>query len=167
MSEEVIFEEPEASGMIANTDEESADAPRKKVRKVKELSAERKAEISARLKAGREAAKAKREAAKAEKTDTKPAVKQSPKPKEDSDVVLAELRAMRKELADHRAAKAKAKAEAKPKAEAKATAKVEPSLPPEQPPAPTKPPPPTKPQERTFHERICARTGRVTKIYHH
>ena len=161
MSEEVIFEEPEASGMIANTDEESADAPPKKVRKVKELSAERKAEISARLKAGREAAKAKRELAKAEKTDTKPAVKQSPKPKEDSDVVLAELRAMRKELADHRAAKAKAKAEAK------ATAKVEPSLPPEQPPAQTKPPPPTKPQERTFHERICARTGRVTKIYHH
>ena len=160
MSEEVIFEEPEASGMIANTDEESADAPRKKVRKVKELSAERKAEISARLKAGREAAKAKRELAKAEKTDTKPAVKQSPKPKEDSDVVLAELRAMRKELADHRAAKAKAKA----------TAKIAPSPekppPPEQPPAPTKPPPPTKPQERTFHERICARTGKVTKIYH-
>ena len=153
-----MFELPKTTELVANTEEPSAEAPPKKVRKVSELSPARKAEISARLKAGREAAKAKREAAKTEKTDTKPAVKQSPKPKEDSDVVLAELRAMRKELADHRAAKAKEKA--------KATAKVEPSLPPEQPPAPTKPPPPTKPQERTFHERICARTGKVTKIYH-
>ena len=159
MSEEVIFEEPEASGMIANTDQEpSAEAPPKKGRKVTELSAARKAEISARLKAGREAAKAKREAAKTEKTDTKPAVKQSPKPKEDSDVVLAELRAMRKELADHRAAKAKEKA--------KATAKVEPSPAPEQPPAPAPAPPPTKAPERSYHERICARTGKVSRVYH-
>ena len=158
MSEEVIFEAPEASGMIANTEEPSAEAPPKKVRKVSELSPARKAEISARLKAGREAAKAKREAAKTEKTDTKPAVKQSPKPKEDSDVVLAELRALRKEFADHRAAKAKEKA--------KATAKVEPSPAPEQPPAPAPAPPPTKAPERSYHERICARTGKVSRVYH-
>ena len=153
-----MFELPKTTELVANTEEPSAEAPPKKVRKVSELSPERKAEISARLKAGREAAKAKREAAKTEKTDTKPAVKQSPKPKEDSDVVLAELRALRKEFADHRAAKAKEKA--------KATAKVEPSPAPEQPPAPAPAPPPTNPPERSYHERICARTSKVSRVYH-
>ena len=159
MSEEVLFELPKTTELVANTEEPSAEAPPKKVRKVSELSPARKAEISARLKAGREAAKAKREEAKTQtKSETKPAVKQSPKPKEDSDVVLAELRAMRKELADHRAAKAKEKA--------KATAKVEPSPAPEQPPAPAPAPPPTKAPERSYHERICARTGKVSRVYH-
>jgi hypothetical protein len=133
---------------IEDTPEQDIDdAPRKKVkRNVKELTDEHKAVISARLKAGKIAAQAERE----KKAPPKAAPKTITKSNTKDDAVLAEVKAMRAEMKEHRAAKAASKAVIV-----------------ESPEKPTQQPPTSQPvKEREYHERMCARTGKITKIYH-